>query len=224
MDSPSVTRIGDPAAPRWIGRGLLGRRALVFVLLCALVVITLVYATTQAFLSGEPLRASSPFVAAIAFFVFLLAASIVWAAVWRKSRVGLKRAASEHPTSFVTAARMPSVDLPEGAAWLNAPPVGNRIVILIVGEGVLVLTGTDGSPLLKALEPEILELEPVEYVEQGKAYDGIAIRTATAPGGVVLQPIELRGLWVQHTSFRQFAAVMEKIQSALRVSPAEGGT
>lgn len=110
---------------------------------------------------------------------------------------------------------MPSLALPEGADWLNAPPVGNRMVILIVGESALVVTGTDGSPLLRVAASEILGVEAVEYVEHSKASDGIAIRTASAPGGVVLQIIEIRGLWVQDVSFRHFGSVIDKIKSAL---------
>jgi hypothetical protein len=110
---------------------------------------------------------------------------------------------------------MPSLALPEGSEWLNAAPVGNRMVILIVDESALVVTNTDGSPLLKVAASEVRGVEAVEYVEYGKASDGIAIRTSSALDGVVLQIINIRGLWVQDVSYRHFGSLIDEIKSAL---------
>lgn len=196
-------RIGSPEAPRWMCRHLEARAGVIGIVVVAISGAMLAYAAVSAF-TGEDLPRRVGTVGGIVVVVAgtiggLLAWLVVWSRHWRWTLVVCDREKGRHPDRVVLVARLPSLDLPHDSPWhprLNA----TRVVVSVGVEG-LTIFGRSSEPLFELQPNQIREITAAEYVEEGRAYDGVALVRSDGPGGIVLQMVEVGTPWLRLLRF-----------------------
>lgn len=185
-------RIGDPLAPRWVSRGVErhSRAILAGVIVLALSVVITVGALLIR--DAEPSRVWSFGIGLMVAFVIVLGGVALWSRYWAGLGRAVADAEARRPEALVLGGRLPRLlgnTMEEIWPSSIAPlPAAQHVLVLADVDGVRVVAL--GNALLVALGwPQVRAIEVVEYVEDGKAYDGIAIFGPTAERAIVLQPI-----------------------------------
>jgi hypothetical protein len=81
------------------------------------------------------------------------------------------------------------------------------------GAGVT-LHGVDGgSPVLEQPWALIERVVVAEYVEGGKAYDGIALKAADSHGWLVLQPVRALRLWTSFPRGERLRSLVAEVEA-----------
>lgn len=213
---PQLPRFGDPAAPRWIGRRLerLGLPILVGVVIFAVAVIAI--SLWNALTVGDQPRLIGTVVGASLGVLICIAAFALWSRFWKPLRLAVSRTTLANPSSLVVGGRLPGL-APDviGRSWPSSIARYDRPqdVVVIGSPQGLRLSGVGQSPvdLVELSWPEILDIALVEYVEAGRAYDGIAIVGPTMDRAIVAQPVQPTLLGASFPRGERLAALRDEL-------------
>ncbi|NYF09437.1 hypothetical protein HDC94_000593 [Leifsonia sp. AK011] len=186
-----VTRFGDPAAPRWISAWLERYARVIQVAVGAVTLafcVVLVWSTLD---RGEPTRVWGTAIGISLGVPIVAVIVVILVRYWAPLKAAEALARRENPSAVTLAARLP--DGAARSAWPGPPesmPASPFLVIVADGQGVRVMSVHNVSePILTLGWPEVVRVGVVEYVEKGRAYDGIAIFSPTNDRAVVVQPV-----------------------------------
>jgi len=196
-DGGRKERFGDAAAPRVIPKQIehlapviVGAQVFVGVGIAAVVL-------ALAFVEGEPTRILGVVIGLALGILICAAALLLWLRHWAALRSALSTARRTAASNLVLGGRLPQLsnDLREQTWPMSLAPIPrSQHAIVIVGQsGVTVLgVGSPQSVVIHLGWSDIVGIRGVEYVEAGKAYDGIAFVGPTADRAVIMQPVRLR--------------------------------
>lgn len=217
-DGRVVPRVGDPGAPYWLGR----RPALTIVvssLVLAGVVVVAGFVVWQDLTSGIPTRVIGT-IGGLALGGVAVPVT-VWAG-WRRLLRPLRRAAAQvkvdRPTSRVIGGRLPllgGVEPTSFVAMVDALTTPNHWVVLAIDDTAVTILDSSQPPkvLLQLPWREVLRVAPVEYVESGRAYDGLAIDGPTVEQSVVLQVVRPRLMGARFPHGKELDLLAEEIKA-----------
>jgi len=122
----------------------------------------------------------------------VVAALLVWARYWAPLKSAESLAKRENPYAAIVAARLPRLaGDAAGNTWpgpLDPIPASPFVVIIADSQGVRLISGRDETePILALGWDDVVRIAAVEYVEHGRAYDGIGIFGPTR--AVAVQPV-----------------------------------
>lgn len=191
-----MERFGDANAPRWMSPALERSAIPIGVAVCAFAVIVIVIAAWQAFESGVGVRLVGLFLGLGIGALIIVAVLFFWLRYWRRLKNAVRQVSIFSPASVVIGGRIPQLAREATAiAWpdfADPVPVPQQIVLVADGTGLEIVSVTHFPQLIGSSSwQEILDIRPVEYVEAGRAYEGLAIIGSTASRSVVLQVVNV---------------------------------
>jgi len=184
-------RFGDPAA-RKVG---LNRALTVTVVAVAAFCLAIALSALVHWISvGDGLHLLGSAIGIALAALIATGLSIAWRAYWRALGRAVRQESATHPQSLVLGARLPNLaselfrrTWPSGWGQVPRP---QQLVLRVDSSGVALLTvGVPIAVVLKLDWDQVAGFSPVEYVEHGFAYEGLAIDGTVEGSAVLLQII-----------------------------------
>ncbi len=189
-----ITRFGDANAPRWMSPALEKVAIPVRVAVGLFAVGAIVFGAWQSFQSGVGVRIVGLSVGLAVGALVIVAALYFWLRYWRPVKDAVKQVSLANPASVVIGGRIPRLtrDVSENV-WPDAVgpiPEPQPIVVISDGTGIKLLSAAQFPQIIGHCGWQtILDVRPVEYVEGGRAYEGLAVLGPIPSRAVVLQVV-----------------------------------
>lgn len=220
MGGDSVRRFGDPSAPRWLRKGVESAARPILLALSALLIVTAVL-TTQHWISvGDLSKVAGSVIGISIAFLILLAALIGWILYWRPLARAVHQVSGRTNGGIVVGARLPAFSDSDAArVWpseVGPMPPPQSVVAVFNAEGAT-LYNTHKTPerILGLSWSQIRAVIPVEYVEKGRAYDGLALVGSSDATAIVIQLVKTSRPIVEFVTgekLKVFAANVEALR------------
>ncbi len=196
---PDVKRFGDRNAPRWISGWLERNSRIVRIATFSVVLLFCAVIGWKTIQDGVPTRVIGMVIGIPLTLLIVSAGLVVWDKYWAPLKSAYSRVTREHSTASAIAARLPrlSADIMK-KAWPWPPdsiPASAFVVIVADDRGIRVIEASDPHGRTHTLDwDEITGIERVEYVENDKAYEGLAIFGPAPDRALVIKPV--RPIWI----------------------------
>lgn len=211
--SQHVRRFGDPSAPRFAS----GRTArIVALVIVVLVLVPSAFAAAHFLQSGDPPHRIGTQIGLGFGGVLVLGLIIGWWVYWWPLTRSIRSVRAREPESLVLGARVPNIasSVESGPGEVATGPIGpQRVVLRVDSGGVALLTTARTIGMLRQIPwEEIGGVEPVEYVESGVAYEGLAVEGAKDRTDIVLQMVS-PGVIVRFPRGKSLAAIASDVDA-----------
>lgn len=194
-----MRRFGDPSARAWLSSQYRGPLTVTAAIVCAVAMPVLVVVWLGRHIAAREYILAGLAAATIGVFALGgIAALVAYFAHWRGARSLARVLSAAHPSAFVSAARVPALDASDisPGSWRSRANVGHvGPAVLIADEHGVCLwrPSNPPAPLCTVAWAGLSRVIVAEYVEQGLAYEGIALVDETDAGAIVVQMVRFKG-------------------------------
>lgn len=211
---PEVIRIGDPNAPRWISRWLERHARLVRFTTFAVILVFCAVMVGRTIQDGVSTRVLGMAIGIPLGLLGVAAGLVVWERYWAPLKSAYSRAKQEYPSAFAFPARLPRLSGDRSPWSLDSPLASTLVVIVADDRGIkLVGAGASSERTLALNWKDVISIKQVEYVENGRAYDGIAIFGPTSDRVIVTKPVSVARIGVSTPRGSELNALAAKLLS-----------
>jgi hypothetical protein len=154
--------------------------------------------------------------------LIFVAALFLWRRYWKPLRDAVRRVSLDNPVGVVVGGRIPrlATNVSENLWPITVGPIPSpQLIVLIAdGTGIKLLSITQSPQVIASCAwQRIRDIRPIEYVEAGRAYEGLAILGPTATHAIVIQTNDARRVVV---SFHRGATLQQIANRLLSQRPA----
>lgn len=189
-------RFGDAEAPRVIPKRIEHLAPFLIGLQVSVAVGVATVVLVWAFVDGEPTQILAH-VTGVAISTLMCAVLfLLWLRYWAGLRSAFLIARRTNPSKLVLAGCLPQLpdDIREQTWPMSLAPIpaSQHAVVTVDRSGVTVLSVRNPPNVVIHLGwSDVVSITGVEYVEAGKAYDGIAFHGPTRDRAVIVQPVRV---------------------------------